>query len=144
VTRDVYHQLRRDAAQIDLERSGPIQWLMVITRSRAPDCCRKRRLEKGRSNGVAAFDATDTTLYTDNVLQQFDTGSLLSLTLPSLNAVQARLISVAFFDGLSQWDADFTHMPLGSVKSHLCRAMLELRKALTTAMQMPGMRAKNL
>jgi DNA-directed RNA polymerase specialized sigma24 family protein len=69
---------------------------------------------------------------TDEVLHQCEMAPILRATLLHLSSVQAHVIGLAFFDGLSHREiARVAHMPLGTVKSHLCRALLVLRKALT-------------
>jgi DNA-directed RNA polymerase specialized sigma24 family protein len=68
----------------------------------------------------------------DDVLNELEINPIVRGKLSHLTPVQARVIGLAFFDGLSHREvAQSTHMPLGTVKSHLSRALLVLRKALT-------------
>jgi RNA polymerase sigma factor (sigma-70 family) len=51
--------------------------------------------------------------------------------LRSLSAQRRHLLGLAFFQGLSHQEiADATHMPLGTVKSHLRRALNALQGEL--------------
>jgi len=51
--------------------------------------------------------------------------------LSQLTPERRRLISLAFLQGLSHQEiADVTRLPLGTVKSHVRRALTQLREAL--------------
>jgi RNA polymerase sigma-70 factor, ECF subfamily len=132
VTCDVYRQVWQNAKQFDPQRGIPLQWLMVIARSRALDCSRKSRAQRQSMHVAASLYENESSPSTDEVLHQCEMAPILRATLLHLSSVQARVIGLAFFDGLSHREiARVAHMPLGTVKSHLCRALLVLRKALT-------------
>jgi RNA polymerase sigma-70 factor (ECF subfamily) len=51
--------------------------------------------------------------------------------LAQLTPERRYLVSLAFLQGLSHQEiADVTHLPLGTVKSHVRRALAQLREAL--------------
>jgi RNA polymerase sigma-70 factor (ECF subfamily) len=132
VTCDVYHQVWQNAKQFDPQRGIPLQWLMVIARSRALDCTRKRRAQRESLDIAASLYVSDMAPSIDDVLNELEINPIVRGKLSHLTPVQARVIGLAFFDGLSHREvAQSTHMPLGTVKSHLSRALLVLRKALT-------------
>jgi RNA polymerase sigma factor (sigma-70 family) len=132
VTCDVYRQVWQNANQFDPQRGIPLQWLMVIARSRALDCSRKTHAQRQSLHVAAGLYESESGPSTDEVLHQGEMAPILKATLLQLSPVQARVIGLAFFDGLSHREiARLAHMPLGTVKSHLCRALLVLRKVLT-------------
>jgi RNA polymerase sigma-70 factor (ECF subfamily) len=133
VTCDVYREAWQKATQFDPTRGTPLQWLMIIARSRALDCSRRNRAQLEGLRGASGFYLSDAVPSTDEVLYQYEMVPQLMATLAQLSSVQARMVGLAFFDGLSHRDiAQAVQMPLGTVKSHLCRALLVLRKALTS------------
>jgi RNA polymerase sigma-70 factor (ECF subfamily) len=132
VTCDVYQQVWQNAKKFDPQRGSPLQWLMVIARSRALDCSRRTRAQREALHVATGLYESDSGPNADDVLYHYDMVPILRATLLQLSSVQARMIGLAFFDGLSHREiAQAAHMPLGTVKSHLCRALLVLRKALT-------------
>jgi RNA polymerase sigma factor (sigma-70 family) len=132
VTCDVYHQVWQNADKFDPQRGIPIQWLMVIARSRALDCSRRSRAQRESLHVAASLWESESYPSADDVLHRSEIAPLLKATLLQLSPVQARVIGLAFFDGLSHREiARLTQMPIGTVKSHLCRALLVLRKILT-------------
>jgi len=109
----------------------PLQWLMINARSRALDCSRKRRAQRESLDIAARRYVRDMAPGIDDVLDELEINPIVRATLSNLSPVQARVIGLAFFEGFSHREiAHATHMPLGTVKSHLCRALLVLRKAL--------------
>jgi RNA polymerase sigma factor (sigma-70 family) len=134
ITIDVYHQLWRSARQFDCAPGAPLQWLMVIARTRALDCCRKRLVRQQASYMAANLENSESRGSIEDMLYQYEAKNILSVPLSQLNSVQSRLIGLAFFDGLSHREiAQCTRMPLGTVKSQLCRALLALRMAMRAA-----------
>jgi len=133
VTCDVYREVWLKAKQFDPQRGTPIQWLMVIARSRALDCSRRRRAHLQGLHVASALHQRDVAPATDELLHQYEMVPALRATLLQLSSVQARVVGLAFFDGLTHREiAEAARLPLGTVKSHLVRALLILRKALTT------------
>jgi RNA polymerase sigma-70 factor (ECF subfamily) len=133
VSCDVYQQIWRTARQWNPRRGNPLQWIMVIARTRALDTWRNRRWQRAQVHLDEAVDA-----YQDQaepsveaLLEAFESGSAVHAALSKLSAVQARLVGLAFFEGLTHPEiAERTGMPLGTVKSHIQRGLAALRKAL--------------
>jgi len=66
------------------------------------------------------------------MLALFESGSLVHRALESLTPNRRRLLGLAFFRGLSHQEiADALGMPLGTVKSHVRRALAALHCELT-------------
>ncbi|HTT04698.1 MAG TPA: sigma-70 family RNA polymerase sigma factor [Steroidobacteraceae bacterium] len=135
VTSDVYQQVWRAASQFNPERGTPAQWIMVIARNRALDCYRRRKADTvAQLAKIGQAPSPDHMPTAEEVVQQFEAGTLVRAALSSLNEVQAQLIGLAFFEGLTHREiATRTQLPLGTVKSHLFRALRVLRRTLTSS-----------
>jgi RNA polymerase sigma-70 factor (ECF subfamily) len=129
---DVYLQLWLHAQRYDPARGNPMQWLMIVTRTRALDRCRKRSRERQieqQSDGTV-LQVPDGGPAVEELLYRQELCDRLRHALSQLSEVQARLVGLAFADGLThEGIAACTHLPLGTVKSHLRRALSVLRRA---------------
>ncbi len=124
---DVYLQAWRTAGQYDPARGEVLTWLLVICRTRSLDALRARQRvaayppEMMESNLTSGADPLD-------LLATLQRDSRMHALLSSLPALQRQLIALAFFRGQSHQEiAESTRMPLGSVKSHIRRALAVLR-----------------
>jgi RNA polymerase sigma-70 factor (ECF subfamily) len=104
---------------------------MMICRSRALDVRRRARLQ-ARAAGddelmmMPSADATAEDLIYLTQQTSRVRGALLSLT-----PERRHLVSLAFLRDLTHQEiADYTSLPLGTVKSHLRRAFAQLREQL--------------
>jgi RNA polymerase sigma-70 factor (ECF subfamily) len=120
-----------NAASFDSTRGNVLSWLLMLCRSRALD-----RLRQRRSDLIAA-DVTELDNMRSEESQPEDILSLLQqhghvrAALLKLTPERRRLVSLAFLQGLShQQIAQETGMALGTVKSHLRRALTQLRAQL--------------
>jgi RNA polymerase sigma-70 factor (ECF subfamily) len=136
VTCDVYTQVWQTAANFDASRGSVMSWLLSIARSRALDCLRRQRA-KSRVFSDAPPDLENATLEPieqnspDRMLDAFQSQSTVHSALERLSPERRRLICLAFFEDLSHSEiADVTGLPLGTIKSHLRRAMHTLRGLL--------------
>lgn len=132
VVTDVYMQVWKDAARYDASRGRVIAWLLIITRSRALDFLRRADeafshpepltlISEAEDNGGGPLDLLAATR---------DSGALQK-ALSVLTPIQRQLLSLAFFKGLSHSEiVEHAGIPLGSVKTHIRRALAELRKTL--------------
>jgi RNA polymerase sigma-70 factor (ECF subfamily) len=132
---DVYINVWQRANTYDSSRGSVMAWLAVMARNRAVDRLRQRRdalsLDDDRHGSLAAALVGEA-LGPEQVLAQFQSGSAVHRALQSLNAQRRYLLGLAFFQGLThQAIADATGMPLGTVKSHLRRALAALQGQLT-------------
>jgi RNA polymerase sigma-70 factor (ECF subfamily) len=133
VSCDVYQQVWRSARQWNPRRGSPLQWIMVIARTRALDTYRTRRWQRAQVHLDEAVDAYQGQAEpsVQELLEAFEAGSEVHAALSRLSAEQARLVGLAFFEGLTHPEiAERTQLPLGTVKSHIQRGLAALRKAL--------------
>jgi len=134
VTCDVYTQAWQLAAQFDAERGSVMAWLLTIARSRSLDALRRqRRRERLIDDAAPTPDIADprTSFAPDHYLHLFQVGTVVHSALSALPPDRRALIGMAFFNDLSHVEiAHHTGLPLGTVKSHLRRALHTLRDSL--------------
>jgi len=134
VTCDVYTQAWQTAVDFDPARGSVMTWLMCIARSRALDCLRRRRGRTWLFNEQSpSEDVQDTAVHVspERLLDLFQSRSAIRMALEHLPAERRRLIGLAFFEDLSHSEiAELTGLPLGTIKSHLRRAIHSLRGLL--------------
>lgn len=129
---ETYAYAWANAARFDASRANALGWLLMLCRSRALDRLRQRRATTNALD-VAAMRQADI----GNTDQPFDILSLMQqrskvhAALSQLTPERRHLVSLAFLQGLSHQEiADVTQLPLGTVKSHVRRALTQLREAL--------------
>ncbi len=128
VVSDVYLQVWEQADRYQEEKASILAWLLTICRSRAIDRLRKQKqfdVECSDTEFPGAVALVDGPEY---LLANTQSHSLIHKSLHKLSSVQRQLLSLAFFRGLTYQEiADFIEMPLGTVKSHIRRSLIELR-----------------
>lgn len=134
VTEDCFWQVWRQAPRFDPARGAAMAWIMTIARSRALDALRRsdtaESLGEDRLNGIEAEDGGDPHDLLDAVEKQHR----LHAALRDLEPLPRQLVALAFFRGLSHEEiAGQMGLPLGTVKSHIRRALLRLRELLGAA-----------
>jgi RNA polymerase sigma-70 factor (ECF subfamily) len=129
---ETYAYAWANAARFDSSRANALGWLLMLCRSRALDRLRQRRATAVTLDVVTLRESDSSS--TD---QPFDILSLMQqrtsvhAALAQLTPERRHLVSLAFLQGLSHQEiADATQMPLGTVKSHVRRALTQLRAAL--------------
>ncbi|WP_228719912.1 sigma-70 family RNA polymerase sigma factor [Methylococcus geothermalis] len=132
VAQDTFWQIWRQAPRFDPERGTALAWIMTIARSRALDAL--RRIETNECEldpeildrlECPGEDAPP------DLLAAVQDGHVLHAALASLDPVPRQLVSLAFFRGLSHDEiAGYAGLPLGTVKSHIRRALIALRQRL--------------
>ncbi len=133
VTEDTFYQIWRQAPRYD-SRRGPVSaWILTIARSRSLDAWRaippfefeeNPEMEKRRNTGDSEHG--------EDILLVSEQNQVLHEALLTLGPLPRQLVGLAFFRGLTHEEiAEHTTLPLGTVKSHLRRAVLRLREHLT-------------
>jgi len=133
VVQDTFWQVWRQAPRFDPERGSAKTWVMTIARSRALDAL--RRIEPNEyelePETLELIKASDDESPPD-LLVALQQEHQLHTALASLDPMPRQLVSLAFFRGLSHDEiAEYSDLPLGTVKSHIRRALLTLRQILT-------------
>lgn len=129
---DTYLQVWRDAAAYRPDRGSPLGWMLTIVRSRALDRLRRRdRAEPHPEPDALMADAQSGEGDPGDLLLACKVNSVLHRALAALPPLQRQLVALAFLRDLSHGEiAVLTAIPLGTVKSHLRRALLRLREDL--------------
>jgi RNA polymerase sigma factor (sigma-70 family) len=135
VVEDVFWQVWRQAPRFDASRGPVIAWVLQITRSRAIDALRAM----GRDPLRGALDIDDghgTELAAENAdpqaqLCQAQLAARIEQALCALDPLRRQLVSLAFQGGNSHSEiAVKMDLPLGTVKSHLRRALADMKLSL--------------
>lgn len=135
VMQDTFWQVWRQAPRFDAERGSVKAWIMTIARSRALDALRSQKSEECELEPeTLALIQIDDSETPPNLLMAVEQGRNLHQALSALDAVPRQLLSLAFFRGLSHDEiAECSGLPLGTVKSHIRRALLTLHGILVTS-----------
>ncbi|NYJ73443.1 sigma-70 family RNA polymerase sigma factor [Allobranchiibius huperziae] len=126
VTQDTFVSAWRGRSTFDPEAGSLPAWLVGIVRRRSVDQLRDIGRQRRAWNSVAQhFAAMDSSASVDNVVER----TLVSDELARLPETQRRVLELAFYDGLTHTQiAAATGMPVGTVKSHVRRGLIRLRR----------------
>ena len=131
IAEDVYLQVWKSAATYSAERGHPLAWMMVITRSRALDYLRREDPAESHPEPETLADYAEAGNDPRDLLEAMQDGTALHAAIAKLPALQRQLLALAFFQGLSHSEiASHAQLPLGTVKTHLRRALGSLRAVL--------------
>lgn len=126
VVSDVYFQLWDQANRYNNEKDSIMAWLLTICRTRAIDRIRQR--SSPEIEGVESSELASSIASPEYILSNTQQHSSINKALQKLPDSQRQLLSLAFFRGMTYQEiADFIDMPLGTVKSHIRRSLLELK-----------------
>lgn len=132
VTEDTFFQIWRQAPRFDPTRGTAKTWILTIARSRALDA--RRKVQPFASEPDFETDVENNSQHPDNpcdLLSAVEENQMLYSVINALEPIPRQLITLAFFKGLSHEEiAIHVQLPLGTVKSHLRRAIVKLREAL--------------
>lgn len=130
---DTYAQAWRQSERFDANRATPIGWLLMMCRGRALDRLRHNRCRRAATTVSldSVCELAHDALTPEDLLALFHDGSRVQRALAALSPQRLKLVGLAFFEGLSFPEiAAHTGLPLGTVKSHIRRAIAELRRDL--------------
>ena len=132
VTEDTFFQVWRQAPRFDPTRGTAMAWIMTIARSRALDAWRSAPpFDSQPDYEVDSGEQTQSQDAPPDLLSAIEQTDQLHAALASLDALPRQLVALAFFRGLSHDEiATTTGLPLGTVKSHIRRALAQLKAAL--------------
>ena len=126
--------LWKKAPGFDSSKAAAFTWTVMLFRSRLIDRVRRsasqaRMMEKvaGQTDGIAHDDSSAV----ESLARQEDC-SIVRRVMSALKSEQQELLKHAFFSGMTQQEiAENTGRPLGTVKTVIRRALIELRDRLT-------------
>jgi RNA polymerase sigma-70 factor (ECF subfamily) len=139
VVEDTFWQAWRQAPRFDPERGEVMIWLLAIARSRAIDALRRderfRHEELSDDDAEPAGEAAPAAL---DLLDAMRGERRVHEALATLDARSRQLVALAFFRGLTHEEiATQANLPLGTVKSLIRRALLQLRQLLAAEPSTP-------
>jgi len=132
ILQEVFLHVWNNAARYDAARSSVSTWLVLITRSRAIDRLRNRRVVE-RVHEAAHQEDRIGHASPEGVESVFfrERRQRVKSELDKLPPEQKQVLEMAFYEGLSQSEiADRAALPLGTVKTRTLLAMKKLRGAL--------------
>lgn len=134
---EVFQQAWDRASLYDPARGAPISWLLNLAWSRAVDRVRRERRRKEQPlhpEGPHATYAEHGDDPRQRLFDALDASTAVAHAISGLSEVQQRMLAMAFMEDLTHSEiAERTRMPLGTVKSHLRRALAALRAAMDPA-----------
>ncbi len=131
VLETVFWQVWRDAPRFDAARGGVMAWLLVMARSRAFDALRRERRHGPPADPCAVDLVPDEALPPDRLMELVQRDVRLHSALAVLPPLQRQLIELAFFsEATHEAIATQMNMPLGTIKSHIRRTLLQLRQLM--------------
>ena len=130
---EVFTQIWQQSDKYCPSRGSVMGWSLLIARSRALDLYRKRR-----THDDIIWDAkehlenfSEGGNEPDKIVQLFQESNETLTAIRRLSSVQRQLLSLAFFKGLTHSEISAAlDMPLGSVKSHIRRAIVALQSII--------------
>jgi RNA polymerase sigma-70 factor, ECF subfamily len=126
LVQDVFTAVWRNASGFDPSRARFATWVYRITRNRATDLIRRRRARVRTVGGDSPLEPGEEDA-TGELSRSFDLASALS----RLSPVHREVLTLAYFEGLSQSEiSGRTNTPLGTVKSRTTAALRALRETM--------------
>jgi RNA polymerase sigma-70 factor, ECF subfamily len=132
VLQEVFLHVWNNAGRYDPARSSVSTWLVLITRSRAIDRLRNRKVVE-RVHEAAHLEDPGDHASSEGLESVFirERRERVKSELDKLPPEQRQVLEMAFYEGLSQAEiAGRADLPLGTVKTRTLLAMKKLRSAL--------------
>ena len=133
LTQDIFLNLQVKS-KFDPQRGSFYTYLMTITRSRAIDRLRSRRSKGKFWQNIGKLKDTIAQQRTDTPMEVASTKEIshqVRNALKTLSDKQRQVLELSYYEGLSQSEiAKRLDLPLGTVKTHSRRGLIQLRKSL--------------
>ncbi len=127
VTQQVFVSAWRSRHTLRPDRGSPAAWLVGITKHRVSDVIAGRQRDQRDLRAAAGIDLHRTPPSADDWAERL----LLVHELERMGDPRATVLRMAFIEDRTQDDiARLLDMPLGTVKSHVRRGLIELRERL--------------
>lgn len=134
VVAETYLQIWRSARRFDAARGTPLAWLLMICRSRAIDQTRQRERAVASLEAARVHDEFANHDDPSSLLIAMEQNTALHQALQALPELPRQILGLAFYRGLTHQEiAEYTGLPLGTVKSHIRRGQSRIRDVLRPA-----------
>lgn len=133
VTQEVFSQAWRHAKRYEQNRAPVGAWLLMMTRARAIDRLRARRVQTGaeRADDVVLTELSDGSPSQESEAISAEEAARVREALAGLPDAQRAAIELAFYGGLTHAEiAEQLGEPLGTVKTRVRSGLMKLRTAL--------------
>jgi RNA polymerase sigma-70 factor, ECF subfamily len=132
IVQEVFSQAWRQADRYDPGRGHVVGWLLTMTRSRAIDRVRGRRVRPAAIlDETAALDVPDGARLADEQLEWAGRASQVRSAFEELPLLQRMAIELAFYEGLTHSEiAERLEVPLGTVKTRIRQGLLKMKDRL--------------
>jgi RNA polymerase sigma-70 factor (ECF subfamily) len=135
IVQEVFSQVWRQSARFDVTRGNVAAWLVTLTRTRAIDLLRRRRVRADVSVPTNPDDRADQAPGQDVQVEWQSRAAQVKRALDALPPLQRMAVELAFYDGLTHAEiAEQLEVPLGTVKTRVRQGLLKLRESLAGAM----------
>lgn len=136
VVQEVFSQAWRQASRYQTSRGHVVAWLMNLTRSRAIDRLRSRRVRpEPMVDDAMAREMPDLAQPVDEQLALSGQAAQIREAVEELSLLQRVAIELAFYEGLTHAEiADRLELPLGTVKTRIRQGLLKLKDRLAGAL----------
>ncbi|MFZ4702647.1 MAG: sigma-70 family RNA polymerase sigma factor [Candidatus Methylumidiphilus sp.] len=133
VAQDTFWQVWRQAPRFDPARGTALSWIMTMARSRALDALRRIETQEcGLLPETLECLTTPEHESPVDLLFAIQKGNIIQAALAKLEPLPRQLVALAFFRGFSHDEiAGHAGLPLGTVKSHIRRALDTMRQTMT-------------
>ncbi|OMH34220.1 RNA polymerase sigma factor [Tersicoccus sp. Bi-70] len=137
VVQDVFVRAWTYRASFDPERAALPAWIIGITRRVIVD--RARQVASDRDRTTDLDPGTDAAVPTEDEVESAVTRLVVRDVLATLPDPPLSFLHLAFYEDLTHRQiADRTGVPLGTVKSHLRRGLLDLRRRMEASRESSG------
>jgi RNA polymerase sigma-70 factor, ECF subfamily len=132
IVQEVFAQVWAQAARYDASRGAVAAWMLTLTRSRAIDKLRAKRVRpEAAADASAAESVVDSAAAPDLELLSAEQVTRLQRALKELPDAQRIALELAYYEGLTHVEvASQLNEPLGTVKTRIRQAVMKLREAL--------------
>ena len=121
-------------SKFDSQRGSFYTYLMMLTRSRTIDLLRSKRSQGRFWNNMSKLKDSIKPQKSSSPMEVISTEEIsiqVRNALKNLSANQRQILEMSYYEGLSQSEiAERLNIPLGTVKTHSRRGLLQLRKNL--------------
>ena len=128
---DIFSRIWEQPERYSSARGSVTAWVLMMTRSRAIDLIRKKNtfIRKDSAAGEEQNLHQQCAEAPEDMLDNLRHSSQLGEALKTLSEKQRQMLTLAFYRDMSHSEiSDYLNMPLGTVKTHIRRALQSLKK----------------